>query len=88
VRSLYHYSALLTIRLIVVCTLLFRHAFVTYYKAGAIVEDDGSVKLHALDVKLFNNGGAKFDLTGPVMDRALFHVDNCYNWPNFHSVGT
>ena len=65
-----------------------RHAFVTYYKAGALVQDDGSVKLHALDVKLYNNGGCKFDLTGPVMDRALFHVDNCYNWPNFHSVGT
>eukprot|EP00804_Cyclotella_cryptica_P017080 CCRYP_003325-RB/>CCRYP_003325-RB protein AED:0.06 eAED:0.06 QI:85/1/1/1/0.87/0.77/9/930/1539 len=65
-----------------------RHAFVTYYRAGAVVNDDGTVKLHALDVKLYNNGGCKFDLTGPVMDRALFHVDNCYNWPNFHSVGT
>ena len=66
-----------------------RHAFFSSYKAGAIVdESDGSVKLHALDVKLYNNGGCKFDLTGPVLDRALFHVDNCYNWPNFQSVGT
>eukprot|EP00581_Thalassiosira_minuscula_P019373 CAMPEP_0183714692 /NCGR_PEP_ID=MMETSP0737-20130205/9144_1 /TAXON_ID=385413 /ORGANISM="Thalassiosira miniscula, Strain CCMP1093" /LENGTH=1608 /DNA_ID=CAMNT_0025943675 /DNA_START=54 /DNA_END=4880 /DNA_ORIENTATION=- len=72
-----------------------RHAFLAKYKAGAIVDDedkdeDGSrsVKLHALDVKLYNNGGCKFDLTGPVLDRALFHVDNCYLWPNFHSVGT
>lgn len=65
-----------------------RHAFLAKYKAGAIVEEDGTVKLHALDVRLYNNGGCKFDLTGPVMDRALFHVDNCYFWPNFHSVGT
>jgi xanthine dehydrogenase/oxidase len=64
-----------------------RHAFLAKYKAGAIIEDDGTVKLHALDVQLFNNGGCKFDLTGPVMDRALFHVDSCYLWPNFHSVG-
>ena len=65
-----------------------RHAFLAKYKAGAVIEDDGTVKLHALDVKLYNNGGCKFDLSGPVMDRALFHVDNCYFWPNFHSVGT
>ena len=65
-----------------------RHAFLAKYKAGAIIEEDGTVKLHALDVRLYNNGGCKFDLTGPVMDRALFHVDNCYFWPNFHSVGT
>eukprot|EP00984_Skeletonema_dohrnii_P014364 scaffold6018_cov94-Skeletonema_dohrnii-CCMP3373.AAC.4 len=65
-----------------------RHAFLARYKAGAIVEEDGTIKLHALDVRLYNNGGCKFDLSGPVMDRALFHVDNCYFWPNFHSVGT
>jgi len=66
-----------------------RHAFLAKYKAGAIVDEvNGGVKLHALDVRLYNNGGCKFDLTGPVLDRALFHVDNCYYWPNFHSVGT
>mmetsp|Transcript_19263 Transcript_19263/g.41761 ORF Transcript_19263/g.41761 Transcript_19263/m.41761 type:complete len:1654 (+) Transcript_19263:272-5233(+) len=66
-----------------------RHAFLAKYKAGAIVnEEDGSVKLHGLDVQLYNNGGCKFDLTGPVLARALFHVDNCYHWPNFLSVGT
>ena len=65
-----------------------RHSFLSKYKASAIINNDGSVKLHALDVKLYNNGGAYFDLTGPVMDRALFHVDNCYYWPNFQSEGT
>jgi len=65
-----------------------RHAFLTHYKAGAIIQEDGTVKLHALDVQLYNNGGCAFDLTGPVLDRALFHVDNCYNWPVFRCVGT
>ena len=65
-----------------------RHAFFSKYKASAIIEDDGTVKLHALDVRIFNNGGASFDLSGPVLDRALFHVDNVYYWPHFHSRGT
>ena len=65
-----------------------RHSFLAQYKAGAIIEDCGTAKLHALDVRLFNNGGCVFDLTGPVLDRALLHVDNCYNWPNFHLLGT
>ena len=65
-----------------------RHSFLARYKAGAILDECGTAKLHALDVRLFNNGGSAFDLTGPVLDRALFHVDNCYYWPNFHSVGT
>ena len=41
-----------------------------------------------MDVRLANNGGSSFDLSGPVLDRALFHVDNCYNWPHFQSKGT
>ena len=65
-----------------------RHAFLSKYRAGAVIEEDGTVKLHALDVQIYNNGGCKFDLTGPVLDRALFHVDNVYYWPNFHSCGT
>ncbi|KAL3798324.1 hypothetical protein ACHAW5_008623 [Stephanodiscus triporus] len=64
-----------------------RHAFLSKYKAGAVVEEDGTVKLHALDVQIYNNGGCKFDLTGPVLDRSLFHVDNVYYWPHFHSIG-
>jgi len=66
-----------------------RHAFLARYRAGAWVRDDGSsATLHAIDARLYNNGGAKFDLTGPVMDRALFHVGNCYRLPNFRSMGT
>jgi xanthine dehydrogenase/oxidase len=42
----------------------------------------------ALSCSVYSNGGMAFDLTGPVNDRALFHVDGVYYWPNFRSVGT
>lgn len=59
-----------------------RHTLLAKYKSGAlVVEKDGSVTFHALDVKLCNNGGGKFDLPGPVLDRALFGVENCYHGP-------
>lgn len=65
-----------------------RHAFLAEYEASAIVKHDtGNLKLSSLNVKLYNNGGAAADLSGPVMDRALFHLDNCYYWPEFHAVG-
>ncbi len=38
-----------------------RHSFLAPYKAGAIIEDCGTAKLHALDVGIFNNGGCAFD---------------------------
>lgn len=63
-----------------------RHAFTSEYKASAEVTENGA-KLVALDIKLFNNGGHGFDLSGPVMDRALFHVDGCYYFPNFKAEG-
>lgn len=56
----------------------FRHPFKALYRAGC--DKDG--KLRALDVQLFSNGGYSMDLSLPVMDRALFHIDNCYHWPN------
>ena len=49
--------------------------------------DDGVVKLAALDVQLYSNGGAFLDLSGPVMDRALLHIDNVYKWPSFRARG-
>jgi len=65
-----------------------RHAFLTKYKASAVIEVNGTVKLHAVDLKVYNNGGCKFDLTGPILDRCLLHLDNVYYWPHFHAVGT
>eukprot|EP00903_Cladosiphon_okamuranus_P009641 g9174.t1 len=54
-----------------------RHAFLAKYKAGA--KKDGT--LVGMDVTLYNNGGCSLDLSSSVMDRALFHIDNCYRWP-------
>jgi len=35
-----------------------------------------------LDIQLFNNGGNSLDLSLPITDRALFHIDNVYHIPN------
>ena len=64
-----------------------RHAFLAKYDASAIVKQGSIVKLCSVDVKLYNNGGSAADLSGPVMDRALLHLDNCYFWPKFQAVG-
>lgn len=61
-----------------------RHAFVARYRAAA-APDTG--RLLALDAQLFNNGGFSMDLSGPVADRALFHIDNCYRWPSLRARG-
>ena len=63
-----------------------RHAFVSEYAASAEITESGA-RLLALDVKLYANGGCGFDLSGPVVDRALFHVDGCYYFPNFRAEG-
>jgi xanthine dehydrogenase/oxidase len=63
-----------------------RHAFVSKYHASAQITEDGA-KLLAFDAKLFGNAGFAFDLSGPIIDRALFHVDGCYYFPNFRAEG-
>ena len=63
-----------------------RHAFLSKYSASAQITEEGA-KLVAMDVKMYVNGGWAFDLSGPVNDRALFHVDGCYYFPNFRSEG-
>jgi xanthine dehydrogenase molybdopterin binding subunit/xanthine dehydrogenase small subunit len=55
-----------------------RHPFLARYRAG--YDDTG--KLHALDVKLFSDGGWSLDLSQPVTDRAIFHLDNAYYIPH------
>lgn len=54
-----------------------RHPFVAKFRAGAM--RDG--KLTALDVTLYSNGGCTMDLSKPVLERAMFHVDNAYYFP-------
>ncbi|KAF8539986.1 molybdopterin binding aldehyde oxidase/xanthine dehydrogenase [Trichophaea hybrida] len=55
-----------------------RHPFLGRWKVG--VMNDG--KIVALDADIFCNGGWAQDLSAAVSDRALSHVDNCYNIPN------
>ena len=59
-----------------------RHAFYGKYKVG--FNDEG--KILAVDLKLYSNGGNSLDLSAAVMQRAVLHADNCYNYPNarFH----
>lgn len=60
-----------------------RHAFLVNYEAGCT--SDG--QLTYLQAKLYSNGGYSLDLSQAVMDRALFHSDNCYKWPALHVAG-
>lgn len=52
-----------------------RHPFMGRYRAGF----DESGKLLALDAELYSDGGYSLDLSSPVLNRALFHVDNAYH---------
>ncbi len=60
-----------------------RHPFMSRYRAG--FDSDG--RFVAFQVQIFSDGGWTTDLSGPVMDRALFHLDNCYFIPHLHFEG-
>jgi xanthine dehydrogenase large subunit len=51
-----------------------RHAFRYDYAVGF----DANGRIRGLDLVLASRCGFSADLSGPVNDRALFHVDNCY----------
>lgn len=51
-----------------------RHPFDYTYDVGF----DDSGRLHGLQIDLMANCGFSADLSGPVADRAVFHVDNAY----------
>lgn len=61
-----------------------RHAFYYKYKAGC---HKRTGKLCFMDAEVYNNAGFSWDLSQPVMDRALFHCDNAYYWPNMRVKG-
>lgn len=63
-----------------------RHVFVSHYCASATITQDGP-KLGALDIQIYANAGCGFDLSGPVVDRALFHIDGCYYFPSIRAEG-
>ncbi len=60
-----------------------RHAFIMKYSAGC--KKDGSLTF--LQAEVYNNAGFSLDLSSSIMDRALFHSDNVYNWPVVHLRG-
>ncbi len=60
-----------------------RHPFKAFYKAA--FDERGYV--HAIDIRLFSNGGCTLDLSAPVFERALFHIDNAYYIPHVRVVG-
>jgi xanthine dehydrogenase large subunit len=55
-----------------------RHDFLVTYKVG--FNTDGVIE--AVDAVYAARCGFSADLSGPVTDRALFHADNCYFYPN------
>ncbi|XP_063822618.1 xanthine dehydrogenase [Ostrinia nubilalis] len=55
-----------------------RHPFLIKYKLAASKE---GVMLGAI-VNIYNNGGYSMDLSGPVVERAMFHFENAYYIPN------
>ncbi|KAK2567725.1 Xanthine dehydrogenase/oxidase [Acropora cervicornis] len=60
-----------------------RHPFLVKYKVGFTVNG----KIKALDVSLYSNAGNSLDLSLGVMERAIFHSDNCYLIPNIRVRG-
>ncbi|MEA3211413.1 MAG: xanthine dehydrogenase large subunit [Chthoniobacter sp.] len=60
-----------------------RHPFHARFRAGF----DEKGHLQALQCELISNGGWSLDLSMPVTDRAMFHVDNAYYIPNLEVSG-
>ena len=60
-----------------------RHPFGSKWKVGL----DKYHKFTAIDVKFYANAGWTMDLTKGVVERACFHVDNGYHFPNAQIQG-
>ncbi|MGF1483463.1 MAG: xanthine dehydrogenase molybdopterin binding subunit [Opitutales bacterium] len=60
-----------------------RHGFHARFKVG--FDTDGI--LQALQADLFSDGGWSLDLSMPVTDRAMFHIDNAYYIPALRVSG-
>jgi xanthine dehydrogenase small subunit len=60
-----------------------RHPFSARFQVG--FDRDG--RIHAATIDLFSNGGWSLDLSEPVLDRAMFHLDNAYYLPNVEFTG-
>ncbi len=60
-----------------------RHPFHAKFSVG----HDREGKLLAAHVELVSDGGWSLDLSQPILDRALFHLDNAYYLPAVHFTG-
>ncbi|HWA87812.1 MAG TPA: xanthine dehydrogenase molybdopterin binding subunit [Opitutus sp.] len=60
-----------------------RHPFWSRFEVG--FDDDG--RLLAAKVELVSDGGWSLDLSQPVLDRGLFHLDNAYYLPAVEFTG-
>ncbi|CAH0750288.1 unnamed protein product [Diatraea saccharalis] len=60
-----------------------RHPFLIKYKVAASKEG----KLMGAIVNIYNNGGYSMDLSGAVVERAMFHFGNAYYIPNVEVTG-
>ncbi len=60
-----------------------RHPFLSHYEAGF----DGQGLLTALRVRTYGDAGWSQDLSQPIVDRALFHLDNAYFLENVDFEG-
>ena len=60
-----------------------RHPFESRYDAGF----DNEGRIVALKVHTYADGGWSADLSGPILDRCLFHLDNSYYIPNLRFEG-
>ncbi|XP_026751930.2 xanthine dehydrogenase [Galleria mellonella] len=60
-----------------------RHPFLIKYKVAATKEG----KLMGAKVDIYNNAGYSIDLSGAVVERAMFHFSNAYYIPNVEVVG-
>ena len=60
-----------------------RHPFLARFRVG----HDADGRVLAADVELVSDGGWSLDLSQPVLDRALFHLDNAYYLPAVHFTG-
>jgi len=60
-----------------------RHPFLAKFEVGF----DGDGRLRAVQADLTSDGGWSLDLSQPVLDRALFHLDNAYYLPAVRLTG-
>jgi xanthine dehydrogenase large subunit len=60
-----------------------RHPFLARFKVGF----NAAGEVLAAKIELFSNGGWSLDLSMPVTDRAVFHLDNSYYLPHVEFSG-